>query len=171
MTIDNMIIPAVMCGIIACALYKGVDVFDTFLDGAKEGFAASVSVLPALVALMTCVGMFKASGALDYLTKAAAPLTELIKIPAEVVPLAILRPISGSGAMVIYKGILDVFGPDSYIGRVASVMEGSSETTFYTIAVYYGAVKISNTRHTLPAALTADFVAVIMSAIMVRVVF
>lgn len=160
-----------MCGILIYALSQKVDVFNTFLDGAREGLSTSVSVLPALVALMTCVGMFKASGALDYLTYAVSPFSTLLKLPPEVMPLAILRPISGSGAMVIYKGLLDSFGPDSYIGRVASVMEGSSETTFYTIAVYFGATKITKTRHTLPASLTADVVGVVMSAIMVRLVF
>lgn len=171
MTLDSLIIPAVMCGIIIYALTQRVDIFNVFLEGAKEGFSTGVSVLPALVALMTCVGMFKASGALDYITLAAAPFSRLLQLPAEVMPLAILRPISGSGAMVIYKGIIDSFGPDSYIGRIASVMEGSSETTFYTIAVYFGATKVIKTRHTLPAALTADFTGVIMSAIMVRFFF
>lgn len=171
MTLDNMIIPVIMCGIIIYALTQKVDVFNVFLDGARDGFSTSVSILPAMVALMTCVGMFKASGALDYLTYAVSPFSALLRLPPEVMPLAILRPISGSGAMVIYKGLLDSFGPDSYIGRVASVMEGSSETTFYTIAVYYGATKITKTRHTLPAALTADVVGVVMSAIMVRLIF
>lgn len=171
MALDSMIIPTVICGIIIYALIQKVDIFNVFIEGAKEGTSTAVSVLPALVALMTCVGIFKASGALDYLSLAVSPFTRIFQIPAEVLPLAILRPISGSGAMVIYKGILDSFGPDSYIGRIASVMEGSSETTFYTIAVYYGATKITKTRHTLPAALTADLVAVIMSVIMVRAIF
>lgn len=171
LTLDNMIIPAVMCGIVIYALSKRVDVFGTFLEGAKEGISTSVSILPALVALMTCVGMFKASGALDMLTLVTSPFAAILNLPKEVIPLAVLRPISGSGAMVIYKGILDAFGPDSYIGRVASVMEGSSETTFYTIAVYYGATKITKTRHTLPASLTADLMGVVMSAIMVRAFF
>lgn len=171
MTFDSMIIPAVMCGIIVYALAQKVDIFNVFIEGAREGLSTAVSVLPALVALMTCVGVFKASGALDYLTLAVSPVSRLFHVPAEVMPLAILRPMSGSGAMVIYKGILDNFGPDSYIGRIASVMEGSSETTFYTIAVYYGATKIKKTRHTLPSALMADLVAVIMSVIMVRIVF
>ena len=171
MTLDNMLIPAVMCGIILYAISKNVDIFSVFLEGAKEGFSTSVSVLPALVALMTCVGMFKASGALDYLTVFAEPFSRLMGLPAEVVPLAVLRPVSGSGAIAIYKGILEAFGPDSYIGRVASVMEGSSETTFYTIAVYFGAAGIAKTRHTLPASLAADFMAVFMSAVMVRMLF
>jgi len=171
MTLDNMIIPAVMCGIILYGISKNVDIFSVFLEGAKEGFSTSIAILPALVALMTCVGMFKASGALDYLTVLVEPFSRVIGLPPEVVPLAVLRPVSGSGAIAIYKGILEAFGPDSYIGRIASVMEGSSETTFYTIAVYFGAAGIAKTRHTLPASLAADFMVVFMSVVMVRMLF
>lgn len=171
MTLNNMMIPTVMCGILLYGLYKGVDVFDCFLNGAKEGVRTSVSILPALVALMTCVGMFKASGALDIITHFLGPVAELVGIPREIIPLAVLRPISGSGAMVIFSDILESYGPDSFVGRVASVLQGSSETTFYTIAVYYGAIKVKNTRHTLPASLTADLVCFIMSAAIVRMVF
>ena len=148
-----------------------MDVFGVFLQGAKEGFTTAIDILPALVALMTCVGMFKASGALDILTWLLSPVSELLRLPGEVVPLAILRPISGSGALVIYNDLLETFGPDSFIGRVASVMEGSSETTFYTIAVYFGAIRVTKIRHTLPASLTADLVGFLMSAWMVRIVF
>ncbi|MEG2204033.1 MAG: spore maturation protein, partial [Oscillospiraceae bacterium] len=107
----------------------------------------------------------------DLLTVALAPWGRRLGLPAEVIPLALLRPISGSGAMVIFNDILHTFGPDSLIGRIASVMEGSTETTFYTIAVYYGATQIAKTRHTLPAALTADAVGFWMSAVMVRLFF
>lgn len=171
MKLDNVIIPAVICLILIYGLYKNVDVFGVFLEGAKEGLQTAVDILPALVALMTCIGMFKASGALDLLTYALDPLATLLKLPAEAIPLAILRPISGSGALAIYEHMLESFGPDSYIGRVASVMMGSSETTFYTIAVYFGATKISKIRHTLPASLTADLTGFLMSALMVRLFF
>lgn len=171
LSLDNMIVPGVICAIIIYGLIKKVDIFDVFLDGAREGFVTSVKILPTLVALMTCVGMFKSSGALDILTYAFAPLARMLQLPEECIPLALLRPISGSGAMVLFKDLLDNYGPDSFIGRVASVMEGSSETTFYTIAVYFGAIKITRTRHALPAALTADVMGVVMSAVMVRVVF
>ena len=170
-SLSNFIVPGVMVGIIIYGLVKGVDIFDTFLDGAKEGFRTSVKILPTLVALMTCVGMFKASGALDILTYALSPVASLLGLPEECIPLAVLRPISGSGAMVLFNDLLASYGPDSLIGRVASVMEGSSETTFYTIAVYFGAIKITKTRHALPSALTADVVGVVMSAVMVSVVF
>ena len=121
--------------------------------------------------MITAVGIFKYSGALDLITHFISPLTDMIKIPKEVVPLALLRPVSGSGAMVIFNDILEVYGPDSLEGRIASVMQGSTETTFYTIAVYYGATKIKNTRHTVPSSVTADIVGFIMSAITVRLIF
>ncbi|WP_312640932.1 nucleoside recognition domain-containing protein [Hydrogenoanaerobacterium sp.] len=141
------------------------------MDGAKEGLMTSLRIMPALVALMTAVGMFKASGALDVLTHFLSPLASVLHLPREVIPLAILRPISGSGAMAIFQDILKSHGADTLIGRVASVMQGSTETTFYTIAVYYGATKVSKTRHTLPSALTGDFVGFIMSAITVQLLF
>lgn len=171
MSIGSYIIPAVMAVIIGYGLVKKVDIFDCFLEGAKEGLTTSVSILPALVALMTCVGMFKASGVMDLLTYALSPLASVLHMPKEIIPLAILRPISGSGAMVIFNNILSDFGPDSYIGRVASVLEGSSETTFYTIAVYFGAIKVTKTRHTLGASLTADLTGFAMSALMVNLFF
>jgi spore maturation protein B len=171
MNMDSFLIPAVLCGITLYGLCKRVDVFGVFIEGAKEGLSTSVSIIPALVALMTCVGMLKASGALDFFTFAFSPVAAVLGLPKEVLPLAILRPVSGSGAMAVYQGILESFGPDSYIGRVASVIQGSTETTFYTIAVYCGAVKLTGTRHMLPAGLAADLAGFVMSAAMVRIFF
>ena len=169
--LSDYIIPAVMGGILFYGLFRRVDVFGSFLDGAKEGLMTSMRIMPALVALMTAVGMFKASGALDILTWVLSPVASLLQLPREVLPLAILRPISGSGAMAIFQDILQSYGPDTTIGRVASVMQGSTETTFYTIAVYYGATQVQKTRHTLPSALTGDLVGFVMSALMVRLIF
>ncbi|MDD3193247.1 MAG: spore maturation protein [Oscillospiraceae bacterium] len=166
--ISNYILPIVIVFIVGYGFIKKVPVFDCFLAGAKEGLATSAQILPALVALITAVGMFKASGALDILTYALRPVARFLRLPQEVIPLAILRPISGSGALVIFQDILQQYGPDSFAGRVASVMQGSTETTFYTIAVYYGATKVQKTRHTLPSALTADLVGFFMSALAVR---
>ncbi len=166
--ISDFILPAVIICIVGYGFIKKAPVFDLFLEGAKEGLCTSVQILPALVALMTAVGMIKASGALDSFTYALRPVAALLHLPQEVLPLALLRPISGSGALVIFQDILRQYGPDSLIGRIASVMQGSTETTFYTIAVYYGATKVQKTRHTLPAALTADLVGFLMSALAVR---
>lgn len=167
--ISNLIIPLIILGILTYALVKGVDVFDVFLKGAKEGIGVTFKILPALIGLITAVGMLTASGGLDIISKGLEPLAKLLFLPKELIPLALLRPISGSGALAIYENVLSVHGVDSFIGRVASVMQGSTETTFYTIAVYYGAAKILKTRYTLVSSLTADMVGFIMSAVLVSV--
>ncbi len=169
--IGSYAIPVVIVLIIAYALIKKVSVFDAFLKGAAEGIKSTISILPALVALVTAVEMLKASGALDMLTGFLAPLTSTLGIPAEVVPLGLIRPISGSGATAVYRGILESFPVDSQINRMASVMMGSSETTFYTIAVYFGAAGIKKVRHTIPAALSADLTAFFVSAAAVTLLF
>ena len=170
-TLTNYIVPLLICGILVYGLTHRVNVFETFVGGAKEGLFVAVRIVPSLVALMTAVGMFKASGALDMFSHLIAPVAQLLHFPAQIIPMAMLRPISGSGAMVLLRDLLSTFGPDSYIGRVASVLEGSAETTFYTMAVYFGATHVSRTRHTLPAALLADLVGFIMSAITVQIFF
>lgn len=171
MNIGTYAVPVIVCFILVYGYPHGVRVFDVFLEGAKEGIQVSMSILPALIALVTAVGMFKASGGLDVLSYALAPVANLLGIPREVIPLVLLRPISGSGAMVIFTDIIKTYGPDSFVGRVASVMQGSTETTFYTVALYYGAAKIKNTRHTIPAALCGDLTGFVMSALLVRLMF
>lgn len=166
----DYIIPAIIVFIVVYALIKGVPVFDVFISGAKEGFGTATSVLLALIGLMTAIGMFKASGALDMLTAAIRPLAQMVHIPPEVVPLAIVRPISGSGALAVFQDILKSYGPDSLIGQVASVMQGSTETTFYTIAVYYGVTKVQRTRHTLASSLIGDVTGFFMSALTVQLI-
>ena len=167
----DYIIPVIIVFIVVYALIKGVPVFDVFISGAKEGFGTAASVLPALIGLMTAIGMFKASGALDMLTAAIRPLAQMVHIPPEVVPLAIVRPISGSGALAVFQDILKSYGPDSLIGQVASVMQGSTETTFYTVAVYYGAVQVRETGRTIPAALAGDLTGLLVSVLAVRLLF
>ncbi len=155
------ILPFTICGILGFGLYQKVNLFDAFLSGAKEGMKSLVSILPALVGLMAAISMLRASGALDFLAHLLAPLTSRLGIPADVMPLALLRPVSGSGSLAILQDILGKVGADSFAGRLASVMMGSSETTFYALAVYFGAVNVKNTRHTASAALLADLVAVL----------
>lgn len=167
-TISDLIIPVVIGFIVFYAMLKGVDVFGVFLSGAKEGISTAFGILPALIALTTAVGMFNASGALDMLCYALNPLAELLGLPQEVMPLALIRPISGSGTLVLFENLLESFGADSFAGRVASVMLGSTETTFYTIAIYFGAIKMSKVRYTVAASLSADITGFIMSALLVR---
>jgi spore maturation protein B len=164
------VVPVVILAIVLCGIIKKQKVFDLFLSGAKEGISIAVNILPALVGLMMAIEMFKASGALDCIVAALAPVGNALHFPSEIVPLALMRPVSGSGSLSVYEGILRTYGADSYIGRVASVLQGSTETTFYTVAIYYGSVSVSKTRHTLPAALSADFIGFIMSIVSVGLI-
>lgn len=166
--IGNWILSFTVAGIILFGLIKGVNVFDCFLEGAKDGLNIAVKILPAYVGLITATSMIGVSGGLDVLTHALSPLAKFLGLPEEVMPLAILRPISGGGAVALFENLLSDFGPDTYIGRVASVMMGSAETTFYAITVYYGSIGVQKTRHTVVASLSADLAGFIMSAITVR---
>lgn len=164
-------IPVTVLIIIVFGLFRGVPLFDTFVSGAKEGFSSAISILPSLVGLMMAVSMLNASGALDMLSSFLAPVSRFLGLPEQVMPLALIKPVSGSGATAILSQIFQNNGTESFAGRVASVMSGSTETTFYAIAVYYGAINIKKTRHTIPAALTADLTACIISALAVRLFF
>ena len=165
------ILPAVVFCIILFGFIRKVPVFDTFVSGAKEGLRSTVSIRPSLIGLIMAVSMFSASGALDLLSSFLAPVANLIGLPKQAMPLALIRPISGSGSTAVLTRIFQDYGPDSLIGRISSVMSGSTETTFYAIAVYFGAVGIRKTRHTIPAALTADLTVCIVSALTVRLLF
>jgi spore maturation protein B len=169
MNYTDFLIPGVIAVIITIGLVKKVDVFTEFIDGAAEALKSGISVLPALVALMTAIGMFRASGALGALTEFLTPAARAVGFPPEVLPLTLIRPISGSGAIAVFDGILSGVSPDSFAGRVASVIMGASETTFYTIAVYFGATHIKKPRHALAASLTADFTAFITAAVTVTI--
>ncbi len=163
----NYIIIASAAGIVLFGLIKKISVFDTFLEGAREGLQTALGIMPAVTALTLCVSMIKASGCLDAIGLAISPLIDAVHIPAETVPLMLLRPVSGSGALTVVQNIFSEAGPDSYAGRVASVMMGSTETTFYTVAVYFGSVGIKKTGYTIPAALSADLAGMIFSALTV----
>lgn len=165
------VLPAIAAGIVLYGVCRGVKVFDCFVEGAKSGVKTFVSLLPPLAGLLLGVTMLKASGALDVLTWLLGPVARATGIPAEVLPLAVLSPISGSGSLSMFETTLKTYGADTYIGRTASVMMGSSETTFYATTVYYGAVGITKTRHTIPAALCADITCFVVSALAVRMLF
>lgn len=166
-----MIVPVLLAGTAIVALWRKVDVYSALTAGAGEGLAVVLRIAPALVGLLTAVSMFRASGAMEWLSSLCAPLLEKVGIPAELTPLMLIRPVSGSGALAVGSELMNTHGPDTYIGRVAAVMLGSTETTFYTIAVYFGAAGITRTRHTIPAALTADLAGFIGSALAVRIFF
>lgn len=150
---------------------SGTDVFEAMLDGIKDGLGVLLRIFPSLVALLTAVYMLRASGALDALTSLLSPLLSLLGIPPVTAPLMLLRPVSGSGALAAATELIEQYGPDSYIGRTAAVMLGSTETTFYVIAVYFGAAGIKRTRWAVPAALCADITGFAVSALAVRLLW
>ena len=171
MNLSSLVIPGLLAGVAVYGMGRRVDVYGALATGARDGLTVMLNILPPLVGLLTAVAMFRASGAMEWLTGLCAPVMELLGIPAELTPLMLIRPVSGGGALAVGSELITTYGPDSYIGRVAAVMLGSTETTFYTIAVYFGAAGIIRTRHTIPAALTADLTGFVVSALTVRLFF
>lgn len=167
----DLLVPSIIAGVSFYGMVRGVDVYDALLKGAAEGLKILVNILPALVTLLTVVAMLRASGAMELLASALAPVMDGLGIPAETVPLMLVRPISGSAALGVGSDLIANFGPDSTIGRTAAVMLGSTETTFYTIAVYFGAAGIKKTRYAIPAALCADLAGFFFAAVTVRLFF
>ena len=161
-------VPVMIVGIVMFGLMRRVKVYDCFLEGAAEGLKCTFNIIPPLVGLVVAISMFRASGAIDLISRLLAPVLKMLSMPAEVLPLALLRPVSGSGSIAIVTDIFKNCGTDSAAGSIASVMMGSTETTFYTLAVYFGAINVKNTRHTLKSALIGDFVGIIMSVIVAR---
>ena len=168
---SDYLIPLLLAGAALYALCRRVDVFSALTTGAGEGLSVVLRILPPLVALLTAVYMLRASGALELLTELLTPVLTFLGIPPETVGLLLIRPVSGSGALAVGSDIMQTYGPDSTIGRTAAVMLGSTETTFYTVAVYYGAAGIRRTRHTIPAALAADLAGFLAAAWTVRWMF
>ena len=154
-------IPVMLVAIPLIGLLRKVKVYDVFIEGAKEGFDVGVRIIPFLVGILVAIGMFRASGAMDVLIAALRPLATATRFPAELIPLAILRSLTGSGSLAFTTDLIKTHGPDSVIARMAATMYGSSETTFYVLAVYFGAVGVRRTRHAVPAALVGDLVAAI----------
>ena len=150
------IIPAIMLGLLSFGFFRGVPVYEVFVEGAKEGFDIAVKIIPYLVAILVAVGMVRASGALAHFVGILGPLTGPLGLPAEALPMALLRPLSGSGAMGVMMSTMEADGVDSYVGYLVSTLQGSTETTFYVLAVYFGAVQVKRIRHAMAAALTAD---------------
>lgn len=171
MHFSSWVIPAVLAGTALCALLRRVDGYSALTEGAAQGLSVMVKILPALIVLLSATAMLRASGALQWLTELLAPLLTAVGIPPETMSLLLIRPISGSGALAVGSELMAQYGPDSYIGRVAAVMLGSTETTFYTVAVYFGAANIRRTRYAIPAALTADAVGFLVAAMSVRLLF
>lgn len=171
MDLSSLAVPLLLASAALYGMHRKVDVYAALAAGAESGLTVLVRILPTLVALLTAISMLQASGATEWLTGLGAPLLEALGIPPETTPLMLIRPISGSGALAAGSELIAEYGADSTIGRTAAVMLGSTETTFYAIAVYFGAAGIRRTRHTVPAALAADLIGFWASALAVRLLF
>jgi spore maturation protein B len=165
------VLPLIVVGFPLYGLYKKVPVYETFVEGAREGFQVAVRIIPYLVAILFAIGMFRASGAMDSLISLLDPVLSLIGFPGEVLPMAIIRPLTGSGSAGLIVDMIAQYGEDSIFVKMAATMFGSTETTFYVIAVYFGAINIKKARHAVAAGLTADFAAMIIAVWVVRLLF
>ncbi len=170
-SVSNFAIPVVLFVIIVSGVVKKVKIYESFVEGAKGGFEVAIKIIPFLVAILVAIGMFRASGAMDVFVKIISPATNLIGMPAEALPVALLRPLSGSGTLGLVTEIMKTHGPDSFLGRLVATMYGSTETTFYVLAVYFGSVGIKKTRHAVPTGLIADAAGLLTSLFICRLIF
>ena len=169
--LSYFVIPVIVVGFPLYGLYKRVPVYESFVEGAKEGFQVAVRIIPYLVAILFAIGMFRASGAMDFLVATVNPVLSLVGFPGEVLPMAIVRPLTGSGSAGLVAEMIQQYGEDSLFVKMAATMFGSTETTFYVVAVYFGAINIKKTRHAVPAGLTADIAAMLFAVWFVRLLF
>lgn len=165
---SKFVIPLMLVLIPLYGMIRRVAVYEEFVVGAKEGFSIAVRIIPYLVAILFAIGMFRASGAMEYLENGLRPVLSLIAIPPEILPMAITRPLSGGGSLAVLADLVKTHGVDSVFVKISAVMYGACETTFYVIAVYFGAVGIKKTRHAVPAGLIADVAGVLLAVYVVK---
>lgn len=171
MYVSDFLVPTVMFLIVIYGLLHKVDVFQSFIDGAKEGVNVVISILPTLVALMLGVAMLRTSGALDGIVRLLSPLVSFSNFPTEVIPIALMRTVSSSASTGLILDIFKTYGPDSFIGRLVSIMFGCTETVFYTMSVYFMTIKVKNTRYTVIGALLASLVGIIAAYLLTTYLF
>ena len=167
----KFIVPVFVSFIVIYGIYKKVDIFDVFLIGVKEGIKTSIQLFPTIFAMIIAIGVFTSSNIINDITSVFSSFFDRINFPSQLLPLALLRPISGSSSLVILNDILSTYGPDSFIGRVSSVMQGSTDTTIYIIGMYFGSVGIKKIRYSLIVGLIADFISIVLSVVMVSIFF
>ncbi len=171
MKISDIAIVIFVGFVLVFALFKREESYPAFISGAEDGLKTAVKIIPQLVGLMVAIKAFNASGAMDYIVALIKPVADILHFPSEALPFALLRPVSGSGSLAMATDIFKRYGADSFAGRVASVMMGSTETTFYVVSVYFGAVGVKNVRHTLFCALMADMFSMMLSAVVCSTMF
>lgn len=169
--ISLWILPIILIVILTMGLIKKVPIYEAFTSGAKDGFSVAINIIPYLVAIIVAVSMFKASGAINVISDLMGTLLEKLNVPVDVLPLMIVRPLSGSAALGVFSDIAHTSGPDSYATKLAAIMVGSSETTFYVLAVYFGSVKISKYRYALLSGLAADFIGIAAAVLVCQMFF
>lgn len=169
--LSNLAMPLIILLIVIYGLFQKIKVFDLFLDGAKEGIQILISIFPTLIGLFVAIGALRSSGILDFIINLLSPVLDIFNFPTEIMPLALIRPISGSGSIAVATDIMKTYGVDSNIGLMSAVIMGSTETTVYTIAVYSSSVGIKNTRFVLYASLLADLVGILVSVLAVSIIF
>lgn len=169
--LSSLAVPFFIVIILIYSVYKKAAPFNSFVHGASEGLKTVLSVFPSLLALIVSVELMNESGLSDYLSGVLSPLFSFLRVPEQLAPLALIRPISGSGSMAVLQSLMEKYSPDSFLGRCASVISGSTETTFYTIAVYFGATKVKELRHTVFCALLADISCIVIGCLVSRLFF
>jgi spore maturation protein B len=169
--ISLWLIPVIIGFVLVYGTFKKVPTYESFVDGGKEGLTIAFSIIPYLVGMLVAISVFRASGAMEYFTELIKPLFTFIGIPVEIVPLALIRPISGTAALGLTSDIISTYGPDSFLGRLASTLQGSTDTTFYVLTVYFGAVGIKKMGDALKIGLLADLVGIIAAIVVVTIVF
>lgn len=169
--ISSLIIPIMVLGVVIYGIYKKVNIYDVFIEGAKESFEMIFTVFPYLLGMMLAINLFLHSNILSNITSLITPILDLIGIPFDIIPMAIMRPISGTSSLAILNNIFESFGPDSFVGRLASTIQGSTDTTFYVITLYFGSIGIKKIRYSLYAGLFADLIGIIASIVIVQLVF
>ncbi|WP_110113014.1 spore maturation protein [Bacillus sp. CGMCC 1.16541] len=169
--VSLLLIPLIIGVILVYGTYKKVPTYESFVEGGKDGIQIALSIIPYLVGMLVAIAIFRASGALEFFLSLMRPALEAIGVPAEIVPLALIRPISGTAALGITTDLISTYGPDSFIGRLASTMQGSTDTTFYILTVYFGAIGIKKMGDAVKVGLLADLVGVVASIIVVTLIF
>ncbi len=164
-------IPLILATILVYGMFKKVPVYESFVEGAKDGFGTAIKIIPHLVGMLVAVSIFRQSGALEMITSFLRPVLEVLQVPGDILPLALLRPITGAGALAVTTDIIGTHGPDSFLGRLASTMQGSTDTTLYVLTVYFGAVGIRNSLYALKVGLLADLAGIAAAIFIVTMVF
>jgi len=164
-------IPLILATILVYGMFKKVPVYESFVEGAKDGFGTAIKIIPHLVGMLVAVSIFRQSGALEMITSFLKPVLEILHVPGDILPLALLRPITGAGALAVTTDIIGTHGPDSFLGRLASTMQGSTDTTLYVLTVYFGAIGIRNSLYALKVGLLADLAGIMASIFIVTMVF